>query len=131
MAEPPPTSPPQSVDAGPDLHPRTKVNASRGLHKPAKPWKAKIAEIRQGKEDYERRRAKRLEQLEERTGPDLEYLKEREKGESVLEVQAILLRQLAAEENQLKGLCGQTGLSATEFNKRLKEVEEALRPVRN
>ena len=131
MAQPSSASPSQPVDVRPNLHPRTKANASRGLHKPAKTWKANIDEIRQGKEDYERRRARRLEQLEERTGPDLEHVKEAVKGESLLEVQAILLRQLAAEENQLKGFYGQTELSATEFNKRLKEVEEALRPVRN
>ena len=82
---------------------------------------------RRGKRTYEQKRLIRCRRIEEGSGSDLADLRALDKKESALEVQAILLRKLATEENYLKGLGGIPSPSYTPFERRLKEVEEAIR----
>ena len=123
------------------VYPRICVNASKGIEtsdknnviKQRSTRKYLIARdelIRQGKEIYEQKRLDQCRQLEERSAPNLAYIQTLDQKQSVLEVQAILLKKLAAEENQLKGLEGVSRPSVTSFEKRVNEVEEALRALK-
>ena len=91
---------------------------------------AKQESIRQGKRTYEQKRLIRCQRIEEGSGPDQAQLRALDRKESALEVQAILLGKLAAEENHLKGLGGAAPSSYVPFERRLREVEEALRMLR-
>ena len=86
--------------------------------------------IRQGKRAQEQKWLIQRQRIEEWSGSDLADLKALDKNESALEVQAILLGQLATEENYLKGLGGLPSTTHAPFEIRLKEVEEALRTLR-
>lgn len=114
-----------------------KVDASRGQNVPdtenagryratRKFQNARDEELRQGRDVYQRQRANRREQLEEKSAHNLEYLKSLDRKESILEVQTILPGKLAAEENHLKGLAINPELSVTEFDRRVREVEESI-----
>jgi hypothetical protein len=94
------------------LHPRICTNASRGGERlgknnsakqcPLRKFRsAKYEQIKRGEELYEQKRLNQCRQLE---APNLASIQALGQKESILEVQSILLRKLAAGENHLKGL---------------------------
>ena len=116
---------------------RTYVNASKRNEKPdkkdgitrssiPKSLVARDEQVRQGKKMYEQERLDQCRQLEERSAPNLAYIEALDQKQSVLEVQAILLQKLAAEENQLKGLGEVPRTSNAPFETRISDVELLL-----
>lgn len=123
------------------LHPQIFVNASKAelgsnisnnaRQRPKRKFgNARDELIRRGKQTYEQKRLNQWRQLEERSAPDLDYIQALDQKQSVLEVQALLLGKLAAKENNLKGLGKAFESSDMSFEKRVSEVEEALRALR-
>jgi hypothetical protein len=90
---------------------------------------AEEAAIRKGKQSYEEKRKRQRQQLEAQDGPNIQYLLLFDKKDSTLELQAILLGKLAAEENSLKGFGTSSSSSTPDFDKRVTEVEEAIRAL--
>ena len=124
----------------PLLHPPIYVHASKGngtlaksdvieQHAPRRLHNARDELIRKGKEMYEQKRLKRCRQLEAGSAPNLAHEQALVQKQSVLEIQSILLGKLAAEENYLKGLGGVSKPSILPFDKRVTELEEALRAL--
>ena len=73
-----------------------------------------------------KRRRKRLEDL---AHSDLEYTKALDTKDCMLEVQGILLGKLAIEENHIKGFTMQADFYITDFEERVKEVEEVIQAL--
>jgi hypothetical protein len=125
-------------------HPRTnlpppvkiKVNASRGVKgsttalrvKPHARRKFNSLEdgLKEKKELYLQKRAKQRQQVEERSGENLELLEALDVKECMLEIQSVILGKLAAKENHLKDLVEVPRQVAINFDERVKEVAEAL-----
>jgi hypothetical protein len=122
---------PHDYQSGPDFRCRTRinVNASKGN-------KTEADVKLQNAQDEATTQSKRLQQeiqqqhqhQEDRSRSSPEHLRALEEKLSTLELQAILLRTLAAEENNLKGLGTSCGSSA-DFKKRVADVEEAIRAL--
>lgn len=72
---------------------------------------------------------KRQQRLGELSASDPEYTKELDLKECMLEVQAVLIGRLAAEENHLKGLVETSEPSDVNFDERVKDVEEAIQAL--
>ena len=116
-----------------------RVNASRGVssatrcetkHRPRRGWLATQAkEIQQANELYCRGRAKRRERLESLSALNPDLSKALDMKECMLEIQAVSLRRLAAEENQLKGFAAGPKPLNPDFDRRIK-LEEAIKPLR-
>jgi len=83
-------------------------------------------EIQKGRELRDRNTMKRRERLEELSKSDPEYAKSLDIKECMLEVQGMLVGKLAAEENHFKGLAVLPGFCITDFDERVKEVEEVI-----
>ncbi len=83
-------------------------------------------EIQKGRELRDRNTVKRRERLEELSKSDPEYAKSLDIKECMLEVQGMLVGKLAAEENHFKGLGVLPGFCITDFDERVKEVEEVI-----
>jgi len=83
-------------------------------------------EIQKGGELRDRNTVKRRERLEELSKSDPEYAKSLDIKECMLEVQGMLVGKLAAEENHFKGLAVHPGFCITDFEERVKEVEEVI-----
>lgn len=112
------------------------VNASRGPKKS----QAKKEDRSYALNDYagseigrasERHRLKRInerDELEEGLAPNPDYLQVLDEKEHVLEVQAVILRKLAAEENGIKGLLKdcEFDLKTDLYTDLMQEVMEAL-----
>jgi hypothetical protein len=107
-----------------------RVNASRGGkglgmdHNSLPDLRIKKQEIHTHKRLNERVRPKNG------LASDFEGLDALEPKECMLEIQAMILRQLAADENCLKGFSSAARLTVVEFQSRVKEVEEALRMLK-
>jgi len=129
-------------------HPRTnlpppvkiKVNTSRGLKgsttalrvKPHTRKKFNSLEdgVKEKKELYLQKRAKQRQQVEEQSAENFELLEQLDVKECMLEIQSVILRKLAADENHLKGLVEVPGKVVVNFDERVKEVAEALTMLR-
>ena len=83
-------------------------------------------EIQKGRELRDQNTVKRRQRLEELSESDPEYAKSLDIKECMLEVQGMLLGKLAAEENHFKGLGVLPGFCITDFDERVKEVEEVI-----
>jgi hypothetical protein len=127
----------QSLDCSAKIN----VNASKGKNKSddkdiahdlyIKSLNAQEEAIRRGKQLYEEKRKWQRQRVEAQDGPNLQYLRLFDSKESTIELQAILLGKLAAEENSLKGLGASSCSSIPDFNKRVTEVEEAIRALQH
>ena len=73
-----------------------------------------------------KRQRKRLEEL---AHSDLEYAKALETKNCILEVQGILLGKLAIEENHIKGFTIRADMYITDFEERIKEIEEVIQAL--
>jgi hypothetical protein len=84
--------------------------------------------LKQAKERHRLKRAKERDQLERGSASNWEFLQALDEKECVLEIQAMILGKLAAEENKLRGLTGncKIELNAEPFTGRLQDVVEAL-----
>jgi hypothetical protein len=107
------------------------VNASRGPKGSGVGLRRKVLHgkedtIRQNRELYNRKRAKQREQVELGSASNVECLQAIDAKECMFEIQAVMLRKLAAEENRLKGLSEAPGPAVVDFDLLVKEVEEAL-----
>jgi hypothetical protein len=128
----PRTNPPPSV--------KIKVNASRGPKgsttalrvKPHARKKFNSLEdgFKEKKELYLQKRAKLRQQVEEKSGENLQLLEELDVKECMLEIQSVILGKLAADENHLKGLVEVPEKVVVNFDERVKEVAEALTMLR-
>jgi hypothetical protein len=129
----------QRTHSRPCILPRAfviRVNASRGEKGPYQRLRSRsqgrLQSIEDGlkwrKELHLQKRANQREQLEENVASNLEYLQALDVKECVLEVQAVILGKLAAEENRLKGFSDVLEVDSTQtsFAERVEEVEEAL-----
>jgi hypothetical protein len=76
---------------------------------------------------HSRKRIKERDQLEHGSAPNAEYLRLLEAKESMLGIQAIILGNLAREENSLKGFSNNPGVTIADFQCKVNEAEEALR----
>ena len=116
------------------------LNASRGLrpatrhrkteHPQRKGQALQDKESQSAKELRLQNWAKRCDRLDELSDLNPENLKALKIKECLLEVQAQLLGRLAAEENDMKGLLETIEPSKIDFDKRVKEVEEAIQVIR-
>lgn len=84
--------------------------------------------LKRRKELHLQKRSKQRERLEENLVSNHEFLQALDAKECVLEVQAVVLGKLTAEENLLKGISGVPRVEVTlaKFAERVEEVEEAL-----
>lgn len=115
------------------------LNASRGskptiehrqTDRPRRKWPAaQDEEIQKGKELHCQNRATRYEWLNELSALNPELSKARDMKECILDMQGMLLGKLAAEENRLKGLTDTPSRSITDFDERVKEVEEVIQSI--
>jgi hypothetical protein len=94
-----------------------------------KNFNAEEETISKGKLLYEEKRKWQRKQLEAQDRSTFPYLLLLDKMDSTLELQAILLGKLAAEDNSLKGFGTSSSSSTPDFNKRVIEVEEAIRAL--
>ena len=72
---------------------------------------------------------RRQERLEELAKTDSEYVKSLDIKECMLEVQAIVLGKLAAEQNHFEGLAVRPGLFIGDLEERMQETEEAIKAL--
>ena len=72
---------------------------------------------------------KRRERLEELAHSDPEYAKALDIKECMVEVQGMLLGKLAAEENHFKGLAVLPSFSITDFEERIREIEDVIQAL--
>ncbi len=86
-------------------------------------------EIRKGRELRDQNAVKRQKRLEELSRSDPEYAKSLDIKECMLEVQGMLVGKLAAEENHFKGLAVLPRFCITDFEERVKEVEEVIQAL--
>jgi hypothetical protein len=115
-----------------------RINASRGEKGPPPYGRVKSHSrgklqssedgLKRRKELHLQKRAKRREQLEENLVSNHEFLQALDAKECVLEIQAVILGKLAAEENLLKGVTDVPEVEVTlaKFAERVEELEEAL-----
>jgi len=73
---------------------------------------------------------KRQKRLEQSSASDPRYMRELDLKECMLEVQAVLLGRIAAEENRIMGLVETSQPSNMSFDERVKEVEDAMQALR-
>ena len=73
--------------------------------------------------------AKRRERLDDLSVLNPEIIKAIDTKECLLEVQAALLRRLAAEENHVKGLVDTFKSSNIDFHTRVQKVEETIKAL--
>jgi hypothetical protein len=94
-----------------------------------RPWRkfrSREEGLKQKKELYLYKRAKKREQLEEQPSTNIQVLQALHVKERMLEIQSVILGKLAAEENHLKGFAEVPGLAVSNIDERVKEVGEAL-----
>jgi len=72
---------------------------------------------------------KRQQRLGNLSASDPDYFKKLDMKECMLEVQAALIRKLAAEENRIKGFVETFELSDMDFNERVRDVEEGIQAL--
>lgn len=72
---------------------------------------------------------KRRERLEELSNSNPEYAKALDIKERMLEVQRMLMRKLAAEQNHFKGLAILPSICNVDFEERVKETEEVIKAL--
>lgn len=72
---------------------------------------------------------KRQQRLENLSASDPDYSRKLDMKECMLEVQAALIRKLAAEENRIKGFMETFELSDMNFNERVRDVEEGIQAL--
>jgi hypothetical protein len=138
----PASNTPQAGRSDQDLDCPAKVNASASKGKKSlagvedtahglqtKGFNAEEEAISKGKQLYEEKRKWQRKQLKAQDGLNFQYLLLFDKKDSTLELQAILLGKLATEENSLKGFGTSSSASPPDFNKRVIEVEEAIRAL--
>jgi hypothetical protein len=84
--------------------------------------------LKRKKELHLQKRANQCEQLEENLASNPEFLNALDVKESALEIQAMILGKLAAEENRLKGFSDvpEGEIAQASLAERVEEVEEAL-----
>ena len=87
------------------------------------------AEIRKRRELRHQNTVKRRGRLEELAHSDPEYAKALDIKECMLEVQGMLLGKLAAEENHFKGLAVLPSFSITDFEERIREIEDVIQAL--
>lgn len=78
---------------------------------------------------YRQKLEKRRKRLEQLSALDPRYVRELGLRESMLEVQAVLLGRVAAEENHITGLEDTSEPSNMSFDERVKEVEDAIQAL--
>jgi hypothetical protein len=114
-----------------------RINASKGPrpatgHQKDRPRRRFEAiqedDIRKANELHHQNREKRRAQLEEFSS-NSDYLKALDMKKCLMEVQETLLRKLAAEENHIKKLAVVSGLSITNFDERVMELEEVIQSL--
>jgi hypothetical protein len=109
---------------------RSTINCRAKPHARRKFPNTQDEELARKKRLYLQKRTKQREELEQQTGSHIGYLEDLDVKECMLEVQADLLGKLAADENNLKGLAKTPELTVTNFEDRVKEVEEAIAMLR-
>ncbi|MCJ1476738.1 hypothetical protein MMC13_005407 [Lambiella insularis] len=120
------------------LNPPMRVNASKRqeilctdavTRPPQTTSNARDESIRQGRELYEQQRLQQCRELEEGSVSNLAYIQVLDQKQSILEIQAIVLGRLAADENWVRGLEELSYPPIMPFDQRINEVEEALRAL--
>ncbi len=99
-------------------------------NRPRRKWRATQDEgIQKGKELRCQNWAMRRKRLDKLSAVNPELSKAVDMKECMLEVQGMLLGKLAAEENRLKGLAETPSRPITDFDERVKEVEEVIQSM--
>ncbi|MCJ1365656.1 hypothetical protein MMC16_004781 [Acarospora aff. strigata] len=138
MTEPTSTSQPHPICPDRPFRPNLGFNASRGprpvtehgkSNRPRREWLGQDEGIQKGKELRRQNWAKRRKRLDELSAVNPELSKALDMKECMLEVQGMLLGELASEENRLKELAETSSRPIADFDERVKEVEEVIQSM--